>query len=649
MIFSIFPNVYKIDSPQTINLKQFLEFVQIGRWKQQINELRQTKEKTNRDKLKKKIPQAAISGTFTKREKNGILLHSGLLGIDIDNEPNPAVCRDKLAQDPHIIASFISPSGTGVKAIMLIEKDTEKHEDYFLAAKAYFKGVYNLEIDKNCRDVSRGVLASFDPALKRNAKATLLDLEKWLPEPPPKSTRTNWEPSNDEAKVLADALNHIPSEDYQTWVKVGMALKSSKLSDSEAFGLWDGWSSRGATYKGTAETDKRWNSFDSNGGISTGTLISIAKENGWTQEYEQPKINTKAPKKKSKKPEPTKETQLNPETKPDDFPDEDLTPDFAGLIFDGKGRMKPILANAEILIRGNIGTKIVFNSWSYQTEIIGVLPWQSEKGRWTSVDDTRCTSWLQSISCNIGSIKTVAAAVESIARENTVQPLKDFLDGLVWDKTSRLDSWLSEFCGVEQNDYHATVGRKWLVAAAARVFEPGIKFDHMLILEGKPDIGKSSLLAALGGEFFSDDFSEMHGKGAAERTVGAWIIEIAELDAMGKSEVSAVKAFITRQVDRFRPAYGSRVEEYPRTCVFAGTVNPAGHGYLRDPTGNRRFWPVACVKANVKGLKATRNQLLAEAVALYKSGEKLYLEDEKTKLKQYKRNDNSQILGRLKS
>jgi len=197
--------------------------------------------------------------------------------------------------------------------------------------------------------------------------------------------------------------------------------------------------------------------------------------------------------------------------------------------------------------------------------------------------------------------------------------LRDWLSSRLWDGTQRVDTWLSEYIGAAPSDYIASVGRMWLVSAVARVMQPGCKADHMIVLEGPQGIGKSRALRVLvGDKYFCDDMPDLESKDAQLQTFGSWVIEWAELDAMSRSEATAVKQFITRQTEKLRRPYGRHAEEVHRQCVFAGTSNSGD--YLKDETGNRRFWPVRCGKICCGRLAEDREQIWAEAVALYQDG-----------------------------
>lgn len=218
------------------------------------------------------------------------------------------------------------------------------------------------------------------------------------------------------------------------------------------------------------------------------------------------------------------------------------------------------------------------------------------------------------------------------ARRSSFDPLTDYLQGLKWDGKKRIDTWLTTYLGVPDGDYARTVGRSFLVGAVARALVPGCKLDTMLVLEGPQGKGKSTALRYLFGDrFFTDHLPDFHSKDSFMQLQGAWCVEVAELSALSKADVKDVKQFLSRLVDKFRPPYGKATVQVGRRTVFAGTVNPeAGGGYLRDPTGARRFWPVVCELIDLPLILGDRDQLWAEAVEGYKSGERWYLDEEMT-------------------
>lgn len=220
-------------------------------------------------------------------------------------------------------------------------------------------------------------------------------------------------------------------------------------------------------------------------------------------------------------------------------------------------------------------------------------------------------------------------AFVACAADNTYHPILRYLDGLEWDGRPRLESLFIEYLGADDTEYVKAVTRKAFVAAVRRIRKPGTKFDTMVILTGPQGGYKSSLLRLMGEPWYSDSLRTFEGKEAMESLQGVWIMEVSELEAMRRSEVTAVKAFLSKTADRYRPAYGHYVQEYPRQCVMFGTTN--SDAFLKDITGGRRFWPVRTdvierMRDVWEDLPNERDQIWAEAVALDKGGEPLYLE-----------------------
>ena len=253
---------------------------------------------------------------------------------------------------------------------------------------------------------------------------------------------------------------------------------------------------------------------------------------------------------------------------------------------------------------------------------------------WVDDDDLLVATWLQKEWLLVAGPELVGQAARVAASENRIHPVRDYLDSLQWDGQPRLATWLATYLGVRPTDYAAAVGACTLRAAAARVYRPGCKVDTMLVLQGGQGSYKSTAIQTLfGSRFFTDDIDDFGSKDAAMQLRGVWCIEVAELAGMGRAEVERVKSFISRGTERYRSAYGRNVEEQPRQCIFIGTTN--ADTYLKDETGNRRFWPVACAATrsiDLKGLARDRDQLWAEAVADFKAGLRWHLDPEKDAL-----------------
>jgi len=297
------------------------------------------------------------------------------------------------------------------------------------------------------------------------------------------------------------------------------------------------------------------------------------------------------------------------------------------LIKSDKGKILPLTANALTALReapewhGVVG----FNRFALRAEALRPPPWNGgERGSWSDESDLLTTEWMERHGICISDSR-ISKAVLTVAHENDFHPVHEYLGKLVWDKVDRVSDWLTPYCGVDPSDYTRAVGVCWLISAVARIFEPGCKADHALVLEGPQGLGKSTVFQILGGEFYSDDIADLGTKDAALGTTGAWIIELAELAAMGRTEIEKIKSFISRTTDRFRPPYGRHLIEVSRACVFAGSVNL--NRYLKDETGGRRFWPVVCGNVlNLAALRRDRDQLWAEAVVRYNQKQRWWLD-----------------------
>lgn len=219
-------------------------------------------------------------------------------------------------------------------------------------------------------------------------------------------------------------------------------------------------------------------------------------------------------------------------------------------------------------------------------------------------------------------------AAETLAIENAFHPIRNYLDGLKWDGVSRLDGWVTTYLGAENTPLNAAIGRIVLIAAVRRVRQPGVKFDTILVLEGEQGVGKSTAIKILAGsENFSDqNILTLDPKAQMELLEGVWIYELCELEGLSRAETSKVKAFASRSVDQGRPAYGRFKEARPRQVVFIGTTNE--DKYLRDMTGNRRFWPVKVGQIDLEAMERDRDQLFAEAALEEEKGESLVLPEE---------------------
>lgn len=314
-----------------------------------------------------------------------------------------------------------------------------------------------------------------------------------------------------------------------------------------------------------------------------------------------------------------------------EFSDEDWQ---NGLELDKSGHVKNTLRNLTLILENDPNLKgVVFNQLLDGMEIKGEVPWKHPSKFWRDADDAQLISYVDTHYGNFSS-RNYDIAVTKVADDRAYHPIREFIESLPeWDKVPRVDTLLVDYLGAGDTAYVRAVTRKTLCAAISRVLRPGCKFDSMLVLNGPQGVGKSTLIAKLAGEWFSDSLNlgDTKDKTAAEKLQGYWILEIGELAGLKKAEVETLRSFLSRQNDIYRAAFGKRATPHLRQCVFFGTTN-AESGYLRDTTGNRRFWPV---KTPGNGKKQSWNltheeilQIWAEALVYVRQGEKLYLSAE---------------------
>lgn len=295
--------------------------------------------------------------------------------------------------------------------------------------------------------------------------------------------------------------------------------------------------------------------------------------------------------------------------------------------------MKPeaTINNAIVILRNDesVKNKIVTDVFAGVGLALGALPWndRTERRRWLDADDSGLR-WFMEHKYFIKHNGKIADALAIVGQENEINRVRDYLESLTWDGVERLDTALIDYLGAEDNVYTRAVLRKTMAAACARAVIGGVKFDTMPILVGPQGIGKSTFLGALGREWFTDSLTTFEGKDAAELIQGKWIVEVGELSALWNREINAIKQFLSKVNDDYRGAYDRRASEHPRRCVFIGTTN--SDEFLRDMTGNRRFWPVDLMqqhptKSVFKDLEGEVDQLWAEAFLRYRLGERLYL------------------------
>ena len=564
---------------------------------------------------KKELWAFCWSGLFNTEhgapKNDGLLKHSGRVQIDIDLKDKPRVeseqLRDKLGRDPHIEVAFLSPSGRGVKAGMLIPvcRDDREHKQAFAAAENYVLDIYNIKIDPSCKDVRRLCFLSYDPQMIRNSEAVQLDTSKWSKKPEvrekavlitmPKAS-TSLVKNEKRSLTLDDAQVQLEGyiggyNDYDTWIKVGHALKEA--FGDQGYTLWAQWSAKSEKWADKLEVNhqQKWQGFTPTSVNGAATLIHLATAGGWTS-----RINGQSA----------------------------ITKGNWHYTKNKQGEAVHVANMHNVLEYLNYKKVSIW----YDSFLRKVITDLTREGRqWDDYLTLRLTEILQNKYPGMRRISKdiVDQAVTLYAHTNQRNCLTDWLESLQWDQIPRLDSWLIEYCGATENAFTREAGRCWLLAAVLRAFTPGSKFDHCLVLEGPQGIGKSTALSILSNGWFNE-LNKFDGKDAVEALESTWIVELCELDGMKKADIEGVKRFLTTQRDKYRPAYGRHVVDLPRSCVFAGTTNE--DSYLRDPTGNRRFWPIKCSKIEIEKLRKDRDVLIAEAVVRYRNGEKLLMHQE---------------------
>lgn len=302
---------------------------------------------------------------------------------------------------------------------------------------------------------------------------------------------------------------------------------------------------------------------------------------------------------------------------------------------DSNGKSRKTTDNILIILENdpNLKGKFVFEEFSNRILCLGALPWDNnpETRDWKDNDDAGLRYYLEKVYTITGKAR-VDDAMSVCCHRNKINAVQDYLRGLPeWDGVPRVETLFVDYLGAADTAYTRAVTRKSLAAAIARAMTPGIKYDTMPILAGPQGLGKSTLLRMLAPRWFNDSLQTFEGKEACEMIQGSWIIELAELVGMSKTDDDRIKQFMSKTEDLYREPYGRRTGRYPRRCVFFGTTNR--DEFLRDPTGNRRFWPVTCgvqrpTKSVFTELESNVPQIWAETLAFWRNGEEIYLPPE---------------------
>ncbi|MBR1728199.1 MAG: virulence-associated protein E [Selenomonadaceae bacterium] len=313
------------------------------------------------------------------------------------------------------------------------------------------------------------------------------------------------------------------------------------------------------------------------------------------------------------------------------------------------GTIKPTIDNIQLILENdpNLKGKFALNEFAGRGEVLGELPWSPFARRriWTDTDSCGLHWYFEKFYKLVGNSK-IDEAWYLHSEKHKFNDVVNYISSLKWDETPRLDTLLIDYLGAEDTPYVRAVTRKAFTAAIARAMNPGCKYDTMLILAGPQGIGKSTLLDKMSKGWFNDNIRTFEGKEASELLQGVWLVEISELDAFRKTDVARIKQFLSQRSDRFRAAYSRHVKEEPRRCVFFGTTNSTE--FLRDRTGNRRFWVVdvgekPIIKNLWKNLDSEIDQIWAEALVHWKLGENLHLIGEIEEVSKIKQEEHREV------
>ena len=321
----------------------------------------------------------------------------------------------------------------------------------------------------------------------------------------------------------------------------------------------------------------------------------------------------------------------------DDFADVELPEDYndewkGDLEYSKSGKLQCTIGNIILILENDPALRghIVHDLFAGFDGVVGGLPWNKKATQWTDSDDANLRVWLETNYGLTGKEK-IADALTAVLTRHSYHPIRDYLNGLTWDGTPRLERLIIDYIGAEDTELNRVMTRKHFTAAVTRVFKPGCKYDYCLVMTGPEGAGKSTLLNKMGGQWFNDSITTTEGKEGMDQLRRAWIIEMGELASIKRGDVEGIKAYLSKRVDIYRAAYARRTAEHPRQCIFCGTTNEAL--FLKGDNGNRRFWVIAVdptlrkYSAWQDAIDRDRDQLWAEAMHYYQQGEKLYLDD----------------------
>lgn len=548
----------------------------------------------------------------------------GLIGIDIDGaidaESGEVSARCQAIIDACGSYTELSPSGRGVHIIVAGETQTFKNNAVGL--EVFCGRQYFTCTGRRWADTPADVAPLAEGTLRR-LRATV----KGAP-----AARTAAaapaRPQDNLAQRLESALLALSADmPHDDWVQVGMAVKAA-LGEA-GFRLWDYWSSRGAKYPGAEALQRKWASFRGSG-ITEATVFQMAKQAGWrapsTRRRSTPSSSSAPVSSPAAEPEvgvgaPSGGDGGEPSTGPPPAPPDDPppAPSWRRRMVRTDNGWKDCRENVFILLTEHptLAGLVAYDEFAHRVMKTRSPPWDTTPGEWTTNDDYLLGLWIsETIRLTIRAEATLVAGVAMAAFAKRYHPVLQYLKGLpAWDEVERLPHWLNECLGAEDTTYSRLVGTWFVMGMVRRIQQPGCQMDYMVVLEGFQGKRKSTALRTLVGndDWFADTPIRIGDKDAMLSLAGKWLYEVGELDSFNRAEVTAVKQYVSSRVDRVREPFARRSTDRPRSGVFAGSTNQSE--YFKDPTGARRFWPVACNgEIDIAKLAEWRDQLFAEAL-----------------------------------
>ena len=564
------------------------------------------------------------------------LPNDGLIGIDIDGaiDPDSGEVSDLCSSIIAACKSYTEWSVSGKGVHIIVEGHTTTNKSNDIGLEVFCGSQYFIFSGRAWGGEPVPIVAIEESVVKRlhvtidEAK----DKRKSAPRPGTQPTHQQETLSELRARVESALQMVSPELGYTDWLSIGWALHDA-FGDF-AFGLWDSWSAGSAKYPGASALQSHWKSFrpaTTSPDDAVGVIFKRAIEAGW-----------KPP--KQAKPQKPPRAKLPASAESGSSVDagdppaaDDPMDDADGNVLDAliKNRGKPVDCRENVLYcfrhDPTLQGLVQHNNFTEIHERSRVTPWGSPAGEWDEEDDMMLGEYLASrYRLLLRATGTLRAGVLMAAREHKFNPIIDLIKSEVWDGTNRLEHWLTDVYEIEERPYTQLIGKCFIMGMVMRAMRPGCKFDYMLILKGEQGLTKSGSFRALAEPWFTDNAIRVGDKDSLMAMQLVWIAESAELESLNKSETTAIKQFLSAQDDMFRPPYGAQIKKRPRHTVMAGTTN--ADTFLKDATGDRRFWPLEVKTVNLDVLRAQRLQLFAEALHRLKQKEQYWpsREEEKT-------------------